>query len=274
MPDFKRRGGDGGGRGGRFGYREDDRYLLGAPPRWKAFASVGVGELPVSDLSHLVVNVIDQGAAPFCFANAVAQAIRMCEVRNGEQSPLLPSRLALVYFTHAIEGDVHAFDGAYISDTFQVVEQLGFASETAWPYDDSPSGNFNVRPSQDVVRLSFDQIALSYRRILSTGDQRLADVAAALAAGKPVVFGTNVTKAFAQNRLGPDYTYDVPKDEDIEGGHAMIFTGRRPDGRFRVLNGWSEEFGDAGYCNFTPEAVRWQSTRELWAVDFKRRRAA
>lgn len=238
---------------------------------WRAFDSVGAGPLPTSDLSHLVVDVRDQRMAPFCFAVAAAQALRMCDVRNGERSPLLPAALALVYFTHALEGDVNAFEGAYISDTFQVVEQLGFPPETAWPYDDSPDGNYRVRPPQDVLRLSFDQINLSCRRILSTGEQREHDVAAALAAGKPVVFGTNVTSKFASNELPSDFTVDVPKDgEEMAGGHALIYTGRRADGRFRVLNEWSDQWGDRGYCWHTPAMVRWQSTRELWAVDFRR----
>lgn len=268
---FQRRGTSRHGlRASRFGYRRDDRHLLGAAVRMKTFAPAPLGALPVSDLTPYVLSVLDQGQAPFCFAGAVAQALRMCDARKDIGGAVLPSRLALVYLAHAIEGDVTAFDGAFISDVFKAIEDLGFAPEVAWPYSDSPSGPFSVRPPENVFRMSYDQISLSYERILSEGDQRLADVAAALAAGKPVVFGTDISNAFAAGQLGSDFIVDVPDEADIDGGHAMVLTGRRADGCFRDLNDWSEDWGDGGYCWFTPDYVKWDQTRELWAVDFRR----
>jgi len=256
-----------GEKASRYGYRHDDRETA---LRCMATPVKLVGELPVSDLTPLVLSVLDQGAAPFCFAGAVAQALRMCDVKNGQPNPVLPSRLELVYFAHAIEGDPTAFDGAFISDVFQAIEQLGFAPESMWPYSDSQDGNYKVRPSEDVVRMSFDNITLSYKRILTDGDQRLADVAAALAANQPVVFGTDVTNAFASNQLGEDFVVDVPDEADIDGGHAMVLVGRRVNGDFRCLNDWSKDWGDGGYCWLTPEMVKWANTRELWAVNFSR----
>jgi C1A family cysteine protease len=253
------------------GYKPDLRHLLGAPVR-RAPVDAAVPP-PSSDLDHLVVEVLDQGAAPFCFAHAPAQAIRMCEVRDGAQHPALASRLWLVYLAHALEHDVNAFDGAYLSDVFEAVEKLGFPPEVAWPYSDSAQGNFRVRPPEDVVRQAYDQVSIDYSRILTSGEQRLSDVRNALASGCPVVFGTLVSNRFASNDLDADFTYDVPPAGDVDGGHALLFTGHRADGRFRVCNSWGPGWGQGGFCYVTEEVVTWDETVELWRVDFKRRAA-
>jgi hypothetical protein len=239
----------------------------------EAEESTFVYNFAVEDVQSYVANGV---AVHNCFANAPAEAIAVCDVLNGipPDKVELASRLELVYFAHAIEGDVNAFDGAFLSDVFHAIEKLGFAPEHLWPYDDSPTGNFRVRPPENLLRMSYDQISLDYGRILTSGDKRLHDLDVALSNGRPVVFGTQVSNAFASNELGPDYTYDIPPEGDIDGGHALLAVRKGPDGRYRVRNSWGNGWGDRGWCWMTPEVMAWSMTSELWAVAFKRKAAA
>jgi hypothetical protein len=190
---FERRG---------LGYRPDLRHLLGHVDR-DAAARLSAAPAPPAEKDNdwLVLDILDQGGAPFCVANATAQAVRCGQVSNGVIAPRLASRLWLMFLAHAIEHMEGAFDGTYIRNAFEVLERLGFPPEEAWPYDDSPSGRFKVKPPTDAFRQAHDQIApFDYQRIYSTGAARVDDVKRALAGGNVVVFGTNVSWDFCDNK--------------------------------------------------------------------------
>jgi hypothetical protein len=269
-----------------YGYKPDNRHLLGAPVRKDAAKLLGSVPVPTSDCgldedAIRALGILDQGGAPFCVSHGWSGALRDNQQRNGVASPRLASRLWLMYLMHAIEGDVGGFDGAIVGDGATVIEQLGFPPEDAWPYSDSESGNFKVRPPADVERQAFDRIApFDYGRILSGGSGRVDDVLRALSAGGkggkpcPVVFGTNVTNAFASNQLGTDFVVDAPTG-DIDGGHCMrIVRAVRDPGvvggwRFRVVNSWSKTWGDGGMFWMTPAYLMDPATSDLWMSDFQ-----
>jgi len=254
------------------GYVPDRRHLFGLPVR---DAAPKLAALPAPPESSMVVDagvvdVIDQGGAPFCFANAPAQALRTCQVLRGVVSPRLASRLFLVYLTHAIEGDPTAFDGAMIGDVMTVLEKLGFPPETSWPYSDANPGPFSVKPPTEAFREAYDRIApFDYARILSVGDQRITDIKTALAAGHPVVFGTQVTEAFCQGEMAPDFVVDAPgPDDPIAGGHALMLSGYQGD-NFRVVNSWGPGWADGGKCWFTGAYLKSPDTEDCWIMSYE-----
>ena len=74
-----------------------------------------------------------------------------------------------------------------------------------------------------------------------------ADVLAAAAAGKPILFGTIVTNAFEPDNSG----YIAPYTGRQEGGHALLICGVRPHGNrhdYRVRNSWGTTWADQGNC--------------------------
>lgn len=227
------------------------------------------------DIDNAIVEILDQGGAPFCFANAPVQAIRTLQVLNGAVAPALGSRLWIVYLTHAIELTPAAFDGGIISDAFQAIQQLGLPPESIWPYSDSQDGNFKVRPPAEVERQAYDAIQPFHAtRIVTEGDQRIDDIRTALANRLPVVFGTQVTEDFCEGKLGPDNTVDVPQDQTLAGGHALMASGDDPaNRRIRVPNSWGKNWGDNGRCWFTYDYFKWVLTEDIWVVDFKGARA-
>jgi hypothetical protein len=249
---------------------------VGALPRVR----VGTG---TSDVDAAVVDILDQGAAPFCFANAPAQAIRTLQALNAAPAPsavvpfplpapapALGSRLWVVYLTHAIEGIPGVYDGGVISDAFSAIQKMGLPPESVWPYSDHNPGPFSTRPPAEVVRQAFDAIRPFHAtRIVTEGDARVDDMRAALAARLPVVFGTQVTEDFCEGKLGPDFTVDTPQDQTLAGGHALMLSGDDGVSRFRVVNSWGDGWGDGGRCWFTYDYLRWVLTEDVWVVDFK-----
>lgn len=231
-------------------------------------AAAGAGTM---DVDNAIVEILDQGAAPFCFANAPVQAIRTLLALNGAVAPALGSRLWVVFLTHAIERIPTAYDGGVISDAFQAIQQLGLPPESVWSYSDSQDGNFKVRPPAEVERQAYDAIQPFHAtRIVTEGAQRVDDIRTALANRLPVVFGTQVTEDFCDGKLGPDFTVDVPQDQTLAGGHALMLSGDDPaNQRFRVVNSWGPGWADKGRCWFTYDYLKWVLTEDAWCVDFK-----
>jgi len=265
------------GRG--LGYKPDGRHKLGLPypdAAPKLAALPAAGSLGTMDIDAAVGEVVNQGGAPFCFANAPLQAIRALQVLNGASPvPELGSRLWVVYFAHALEHDVESFDGGIISDAFEAIQKLGLPPEHIWPYSDDPNGPYKTKPSAEAYREAFDAIAPFHAtRILTEGGRRIDDIRKALAARLPIVFGTQVTEDFCENKLGPDFTVDVPQDQPLAGGHALMGSGDDPaNARVRVPNSWGPNWGDNGRCWFTYAYMEWVLTEDIWVVDFTGRRA-
>jgi len=276
----------------RFGYRPDKRHLLGLPPRKDAAKLLGSTPVPtvnggLDETAIKTLGIIDQGQAPYCVGNAWADALRDCQQRNGLASPRLASRLFLMYYMHALEGDVSGFDGAIVGDGAEVIERLGFPPEEVFPYSDADPNPAMQPPPADAVRQAYDRIApFDYARIMSTGPRRVDDVLRALAAGgkpghdgkprpAPIVFGSNVTNAFASNQLGPGFIVDAPDPADIDGGHAEEMIrfefdpGVEGGVKIRIKNSWGPGFADGGFWWMTPKYLMDPGTDDLWIADFQ-----
>lgn len=276
--DFQRRG---------KGYKPDRRHLLGVPPRRDASATLRGVPVPTTDCgldeeAIRAAGILDQGGAPYCVSHGWTGAVRDCVQRNGNPRPQLGSRLWLMYLMHAIESDIAGFDGAIVEHGADVLERLGLPPESAFPYADANPNPAMRMPPANAFRLAYDQRApLDYGRILSVGTQRVDDVLKALSkAGKggkpcPVVFGTNVTNAFAANMLPDGYLVDEPDPSDVDGGHCMriiraVFDPGVEGGvKFRVVNSWGPGWGDRGMFWMTPRYLMNSATEDIWFCDYQ-----
>lgn len=210
--------------------------------------------------SH-VVSVLDQGPLSSCVANATAQAIRLCDRLAGAVDAYLPARLFLYYWARAYQGDQERDEGTYIRDCMKACRKFGFPREMYWAYTES---KVNDEPGFTAVQRAFDNTRLgAYHRITGHGDERLLEIKAAIAAGRPVVFGTDVSKSFVEGVVGE--TVRPPRPANVVGAHAMLVISYSGD-RFGVLNSWSSSWGKDGMCWFSPEYVTDERTSDLWAV--------
>lgn len=249
------------------------------------FGTVGPTDQPPSSAScrDLIVDVLNQGGAPTCVEHAGFQAIRASHVRAGVTSPVLGSRLFGSYIARLAEGTQRQSIGTSLRSFFDALNTFGFCAEQDWPYTDlqSPAKLVNgvwqitdagrepyaQLPSARAFRDAFDQrTPTTYRRIVSTGGDRVLDVQRAIANGFPVVIGTSVSKRFTENDLGVG-PIDPPMSEPIAGGHAMLLVDYMPGDDVGVLNSWGTSFGYSGYCRFSWDYILWDATDELWTVE-------
>ena len=187
-----------------------------------------------------------------------------------------------MYMMHALEGDISGFDGAIVADGAEVLERIGLPPEIVMPYTDANPNPSMTKPAADTIRQAYDQKAeVNTGQIVTMGTQRVDDVLRALAAGgkggkpAPVVFGTNVTNAFARNALPPGFVVDAPDPSDIDGGHCLwivraVFDPGVVGGvKFRVQNSWSSAWGDGGYFWMTPGYLMDAATDDLHFNDYQ-----
>jgi C1A family cysteine protease len=219
---------------------------------------------PAADLGELVVDVLDQGKLGSCVANATAQALRMRHVAQGVARPILASRLMVYFLARSIDHTTGEDAGTQVRSAFRAIEKLGFAPEEVWPYDDGPS-RFKLFPSSAAFKAAHDQKSpTSYHRITSTGHEKLVDIKRAIAAGYPVVFGTEVDAEFCDGSFYSKKVLLPPKSGASVGGHSMLFTGYSGD-TLKVLNSWSKAYGDHGYVYFSPEYTN--ACTDCWVVE-------
>ena len=223
-------------------------------------------EIPeVVDNSHLVAGILDQGQLGSCAACAVAQALRGALMRLGK-SPTLAACLYLYYMARCIDGEPSMDSGTTLRAVLDGARRVGYPPERFWPYSDGPD-RFRMRPDNAAVRASYDQIArLSCHKLGSTGKQRSQDLRALLAAGYLVIFGTQVSEAFAS--FGPNSPPLNPPGpgEIILGGHALTLANCTP-GRFQGPNSWGVGYGRAGWFEMTDAYIEDPRSNSFWVID-------
>lgn len=240
------------------GWRKPTAKLLGAcqlagPPTHRSV----LADWTAAETSNLYesCSVLDQGSVGSCQSNAVAQAVRVAQVKEGVPHPPPAARMAMYYWARHREGNEQADVGACIGTVFDVIAALGVPPESAWPYD---VNLLTSLPGPDVYREAFDsrgKVGINYYPLQLTGDAFVVEVERALTAGFAVPFGVMVTDMFCIAQ--PSGAIQPPRAGDsIAGGHAMTFVGHdRSAGRFLVLNSWGTLWGDPdappGCCWFS-----------------------
>lgn len=147
----------------------------------------------------------------------------------------------------------------------QGLAEYGVPSSAAWPFDPA---TINAEPTWGELSAASAFILNGYYAITDTGAARILAVRQAIANGFPVPAGTDVDQPFE------DCASDKPITAPIGpllGGHMISLIGYKPDparvGRylFRILNHWSDQWGDAGLAWVTEEFVF--ALSDLTAID-------
>lgn len=213
------------------------------------FAKLGLParELPEHfSLREYVPLVLDQGPTNSCVAQAIVQAMRIQHAFRDEPAPLYSS--LFVYFNgRARTGDERFDDGSYIAANFDGIYKHGLSAEQYWPFN---SWKVNRRPAVNAYRMAADGAHVKgWYRIYDDADGLLLAMKAAVFAGRPVVAGWRVNKAFLENR-GPEIV-ESPSGP-MAGGHALVVTGWDGD-NIEVLSSWSSQWRNGGYVLLTPD---------------------
>ncbi len=194
------------------------------------------------DLRKKCPPVLNQGDLGSCTANAIGNAHRFEQMRQGVASDFLPSRLFIYYNERAIEGTIQSDSGAQIRDGIKSVAKKGVCPEKMWPYVIS---KFAKQPPAAASKEALKHQALSYMRIA----QNIALMKGCLASGYPFVFGFTVYDSFESDAVAKSGTVPMPApSEGVLGGHAVLAVGY-DDAKQRiiVMNSWGTGWGMKGF---------------------------
>lgn len=230
-----------------------------ADHRDRDFDGLGLSraQLPGVSLRPHVLSVLDQGPTNSCVAQSVAQALRIQSSVNGSPEALR-SRSAIYWNSRAYHGATRRDRGTHIRHAIKALQKFGAPSEGVWPF---VPNQVNKRPPPAAYQNGFDARGVrGYYRIFDAGEAKLLAVKAALAAGRPVVAGWMIDRAFMDDD-GPSII--TPPVGPIVGGHAMVIIGYTGD-FFEIVNSWGG-WRDGGFARFTSEFVA--RAIDVWAID-------
>lgn len=223
--------------------------------RDKHFASLGMSAVipPSASLQDHVVEVLDQRESSSCVAHAWCQALRIADMVAGIKDPPLCSRWFVYYGARKFDGGPIVDEGTQLRSGAQSVVKFGCPTESVWPFD---MAQINNQPPWEAFREGYDRKGpAGYYRITS-----LDQIRQAIAAGKPVVGGTEVGNSIF------DYTsgiYDPDPNETKVGGHALAIVAYDAHS-FTFVNSWTNTWGESGFCRMS---LRFAETfTDLWAV--------
>lgn len=176
--------------------------LLAAPPP------------QTTDLRKRIPAPWDQGEEGSCGPHS-ASAL-MC-LLNGVSVPY--SRQQIYYSVRLLEGDVGEDGGVETRDLFKILQKVGAAPESMWPY--LPANLFKAPPAPVLAEAAKHRIS-SYSRILGEDD-----MIACLAEGFPFVLGFNVFSSFESDQLARTGVMPMPnvRREQYLGGHDVLAVG-------------------------------------------------
>lgn len=248
-----------------------DRLVLSEVPDYlRADRLLAAEPVPaVSANGDLVLDVLNQGGLGSCVGNGTNQAARAEMIRTGAKTPPLGSRLWTYYLARAYDHETAYDYGTQIHHAFAALARYGLPPEEIWPYsdDDAPGALFSRMPSPDAWRAAFDaKLGLRAHRIMSAGRSRVDDVKRALGQRRLVVFGTAVSYEFCSGAFDPAVPLPPPVDLPIAGGHCMAVVDHVGDS-FRVVNSWSEDWGNGGFWQMSADYLSWVETNDLWVFD-------
>lgn len=202
--------------------------------------------LEIEQIQSLYKENLAKGMGP---ANGLADA-------KMRYTPL--SRLAMYYIARELmsPSEVNMDEGTMVSLAAEVIRQFGVCAESLWPFE---LDKIKVSPSWTAMQQAYLQRIVGWYRIETTGIARVNDVILALAAGKTVVYGTQIDQSWM------DYDGSRPLQRPVQkiiGGHATVLEGWDPaKGLFLGENSWSESWGvmgpdgTGGFYEMEPEVI-------------------
>jgi C1A family cysteine protease len=194
----------------------------------------------VVDLRNWASPVEDQLELGSCSSNALAGAYELMTRHLSPADYVDVSRLFIYYNIRLIEDSILSDAGGYLRDGIKALKQYGVCTETLWPYDIE---KFDDKPTDACYEDAKKRIITGYAKVVDTDA-----MVAALNDDKPVVFGTDIYKAF--DRIGSkDPVIPMPKEDEYSlGGHAMCLVGYDlPKKLFLARNSFGVDWGDQGY---------------------------
>ena len=238
----------------------DPSFSSPTNPIFKAIATVATrGDYIIPNLPP----ILDQGQLGSCAAHAGVGAL---EILQGNLDPPLfqpLSRRFLYWLATSLDGNAGQDAGTYLRSIVQQAHKIGVCAETYWSYSDNAE-DLVKPPSEVFIRASENRI-YAYYKIDSTGNQRLADICAAIWTNHPVIFGTLVGNAY----MTTDGKSPLTPEKNNEGGHATGLMGIQSiAGRlsFRDKGSYSSQWADGGYCWFDQDYITWENTSDLWVM--------
>ena len=206
--------------------------------------------------------ILDQSITSSCVWHAIAYAVFVCHRKGGAAAPPLLSRLFGYFNTRVRHGSQDVDGGTYIREGIKSLAALGFCPESLWPFD---PGNVNTRPDWDAYQGASDRkMPVGYYRIDGHGSVRVDQVRAAIAAGDPVILGTEIGQDFVDDTEGLIFG---PPSTSV-GGHAMCLLEYDATG-FRGPQSWGMTRDGVdhpdGWFAMDAEYIASEVTRDLWA---------
>lgn len=204
-----------------------------------------------------------------CAGNSTADSVEILNALEG-RPPVQLSRLFVYTLSRNFldedndgKTDIDKDDGTYIRLCFEVLAKFGICREDlpagkgGWPYDTT---KVHTLPDLMSMRAATGHRIHSYYRITETGEERIERMLEALRSNHPIVFGTNIDKAFKDvadetpwSRTGPSI-----------GGHAMVVVGYLTGLGFIVKNSWGANWGSKGFCIMKVDVFLSSETKDLW----------
>jgi C1A family cysteine protease len=215
----------------------DHRDLLYSAP----LAALAITPAKI-DLRPQCPPVYDQGALGSCTGNAIAGAHQFAQIKEGQVSPFVPSRLFIYYNERVMEHTVNSDAGAMIRDGIKSISKEGVCPEPMWPY---VIAKFTNKPPANCYAEAKNHQAVQYRRIVRT----LPQMKACLAEGYPFVYGFTVYESFESAAVAKSGVVPMPlPSESVLGGHAVLAVGYDDSKHvFIVRNSWGTSWGMKGY---------------------------
>lgn len=211
--------------------------------------------------------VWDQGKLGSCTAQAIVAALQfgLCTTRDEARRvrEFTGSRLQLYYNERWWEGTTASDAGAAIADGMQILNWIGIAPESEWPYD---IARWADRPPAHTYALGFRHKVRGCHAVPQT---RFA-IQSHLAADIPVIFGCTVYESFESAEVASTGIVRVPEQgERMLGGHAMLIMGHDAlSGTYLVRNSWGQDWGQVGYCAMPMDYIESVDLAgSLWALE-------
>lgn len=216
---------------------------LPSPKLHKFTAPHGFALPAMMDLEPDCPSVYDQGTLGSCTSNASSALCQFVMKKVGHKW-FMPSRLALYYWTRAMESNVNEDTGASIQAAVSVCHKIGVPQDSMWWYN---IAKFAVKPNMKVVA---DANKYKTSMPLSINHFSLNDMQACIVAGFPFTFGFAVYEGFDTGNW-PSTTGMMPMPkvgEQMLGGHAVLAIGYDNNKKaFKIRNSWGTNWGQKGH---------------------------
>ena len=238
------------------------------------------------DLRQWCSPVEDQGKLGSCTAHAGTSLYEYYE-RRAFGKYIDGSRLFLYKATRNLLGWT-GDDGGYLRTTMAAMALFGIVPEKYWPYVEH---KFNDEPTAFLYSYAQNYQALLYYRLDGMGvtkQQLLEKIKDHLRKGLPMIFGFT---CYSSVNLADNGKIPFPdRDENVEGGHAVMAVGFDDDlrivnpgnkdivttGAILIKNSWSTDWGEKGFGWLPYEYVLrgiaddwWSMTKAEW-IDTKK----